>query len=266
MPQLHYQDSTIHYTQFGNGPNLLIAIHGFADTGKTFEVLEAALSQQYTVIAFDLPLHGKSNWQKAFYTKADIIAILQLFCAQQNKTSFALMGHSMGTRLIVKMVPNLREQIEHLYFLAPDGLRNKWVFNMNWIPVRLRWWSKRKLEVSDKFQQFIAFLDKKRLIKPIVNTFVQVHLSNPRRRRRLLGVWISHQYFMTYPWQFARLLRKEKIPIDLFYGKKDKIIPARWGQDFVHKIPHARLHLLESNHKLINKELASRLVELLGKL
>ncbi len=262
MPTLNYKDSTIHYEKFGQGKQLLIALHGFADVGETYRNLETSLSPHYTVVALDLPLHGKTIWQNDIYTKEDIIQILRMVIEKYPSDKFVLMGHSMGTRLIMKVLPEFIHQVERLFFLAPDGIRIKGIFNMNLIPVWFRWWAKGRLEKSNRFQGFVSYLYKKGWISKLANAFIHVHLNNPKRRRRLLGQWISHQYFMTYPWQFARLIIEHNIPIDLFYGKKDKIIPPNEGHRFVKRVPHAKMHLLQSDHQLINQELNTRIKEI----
>lgn len=259
MPFLNYKNSKIHYLQFGSGPKLLIALHGFADVAETYKVLESVLAKRYTVLALDLPFHGKTEWSKAFFTKKDIQNLIDLLAQEAGFQRFSLMGHSMGTRLIMKVLPKFVDRVEGLYFLAPDGIKIKGPFNMNLTPVWLRQFLKKRLTYPQRLQAVVRWLYNKGLVQPIVNKFVQVHLSNPRKRNRLMGTWISLADFITYPWRFARLLNEKQISIDLYYGKKDEIIPVKGGKRFCKSVPHAKLHVLESNHRLINEELASRL-------
>lgn len=255
MPFFQYKNHNIHYLQFGNGSELLIAIHGFADKAETYLALETALESKYTVLAIDLPFHGKTDWKNSTYTVSDIENVILKLAHLLGKKQVALMGHSMGSRLIMKVLPHIYRQVTHLYFLAPDGIRIKGLFNANLVPVWFRKWAKNRLERPEQFLKFSNFLYKRKWIKPIAHKFVGVHLSNARRRKRLFNNWISLTHFMTYPWKFASFLSHHQIPIDLFYGTKDFIIQPKEGKKFTKKVPHATLHILEVNHQMINSTL-----------
>ena len=50
---------SLHYVQAGSGPVLLL-IHGVAGTVENWSAVIGPLSRQYTVVAADLPGHGRS--------------------------------------------------------------------------------------------------------------------------------------------------------------------------------------------------------------
>ena len=103
----------------------------------------------------------------------------------------------------------------------------------------------------------------KKLLDSIGYQFVKIHIGNERRRKRLLGVWVSMADFMTYPWQFKQLIAKNKIPIDLFYGRYDTIIRAKEGKRLAKDLPNCHFYSIESGHNLINEKLDLKLKVLL---
>jgi len=49
---------TLPYREYGHGPELLIAFHGFGRSSEDFEPMAAFLNDQYTIIAIDFFYHG----------------------------------------------------------------------------------------------------------------------------------------------------------------------------------------------------------------
>ena len=52
----------LHYHKLGSGPHVLLAFHGIGQEGiSCFGTFEKHLGSYYTIYAFDLFFHGKSN-------------------------------------------------------------------------------------------------------------------------------------------------------------------------------------------------------------
>jgi pimeloyl-ACP methyl ester carboxylesterase len=115
----------IHCLQFGTGPELLIALHGFSDRARMFAVLEPALSARYTVVAIDWPFHGQTEWSPRTFSKQDLLGIIQMVVAAHGATRFSLMGFSFGARLAQALLPDIYPQLNKLYLLSPDGVKTK---------------------------------------------------------------------------------------------------------------------------------------------
>ncbi|MBL7798722.1 MAG: hypothetical protein JNJ90_19650, partial [Saprospiraceae bacterium] len=74
---LELNGANIHCLRFGEGPQLLVALHGFGDRARLFAILEEALSERYTVVAIDLPFHGQTEWPNRTFSKADLLAVVR---------------------------------------------------------------------------------------------------------------------------------------------------------------------------------------------
>ena len=57
-----YKDFVLEYIVFGNGPEKMLALHGFGRNANDFLVFEDALKDKYTVFSFAIFHHGKSEY------------------------------------------------------------------------------------------------------------------------------------------------------------------------------------------------------------
>lgn len=135
---LPYPAGQIHALRFGSGPELLIALHGFGDRAKMFAPLGAALSEQYTLVALDLPFHGLTEWTKMTFGKEDLLNIVHQVAQNEGKDRFSMMAFSFGARLAQAMLPELAQHLNHLYLLSPDGVKTKYMAAAERTPLRIR--------------------------------------------------------------------------------------------------------------------------------
>ena len=261
---IYYQDSKIHCLRFGQGKQLLIAIHGFGDRANLFEAIATALEKTYTMISIDLPFHGQSVWTKDKFTKKDIRTIIQLILEKENKRVFTLMGYSFGGRIAQLLLFEFPDQIEKLFLIAPDGLKTKWVTNAQFVPFWFRHLTKRLLREPAWFLKLLTILRKGKLISSFIYDFAFYHTRSETGRARVFGVWFSLNEFVPNKKELKRFIQKKELPVELIFGKQDDIIPVEIGLAFIENLPTARLHIIDSNHFLINSKLNTFLKKLLA--
>ncbi len=259
-----FQKHKIHYTSFGKGKEVLIAFHGFADRSEVFLKLEKSISSTYRVIAIDVPFHGKTKWNTESYNEQDLIELVQFILEKENIQEFSMMGHSMGARLVLVLAAAFQKQINQLYLLAPDGLRSKWLFNMNLVPVFIRRWLSRRTAHPTRLIQLTEKLYQWKLIPTIAHQFVTIHLANPRRRKRLLYTWLSLANFMTFPPRLKKELVKASYTTYLIFGKHDQIIKAKIGRRYEKLAPAVQVHYIETGHRMFGDILDEKLQEIVS--
>lgn len=108
----------LHYTEWGaaDAPVVLMA-HGLARTGRDFDELAAALSQDYRVICPDMLGRGLSEWanDSSAYCLDNYAALLSNLLDQLNISSVRWVGTSMGGATgIVAAAGPLKHRISHL--------------------------------------------------------------------------------------------------------------------------------------------------------
>lgn len=252
---IKYGKSKVHYIRFGKGEKLLIALHGFSERANSFNALQESLSSVYIVYALDLPFHGQTEWSKETYNQEDISAVFKLILEKENQSQLDLMGYSLGGRIVQKLLFEWKEQIDKVYLIAPDGLKTKGMFNAHLTPVWIRYFLKRLVKNPVWFINLSTRLNKWSLLDRFSSKFVLYHLKTKENRDRLFNTWISLDQFVLYPHKLKKFLAEHPIPVELYYGTKDKIIPAESGKQLSEGLSHVRLNLLEDGHLLLNEKL-----------
>lgn len=262
MPFLEYKEHQIYYHQYGTGKKVLLAFHGFADNGDLFEdVAKNVWAEEYTTLAVDLPFHGqKTVWQGDVYRPEDIVAIVGLLMAEFKATTCAMVCHSMGGRVVWGILPLMANQIEQLYFFAPAGFQYTFTASRFWCPMWFRRRSRNRFEESEGVLRFFEITHRLKLMNRATYLVFKQQLDLPRRRARMLQTWMSMYYFpMGASKQHLKLLNEKQIPAYFFYGKKDRITPAKYAQKFVQKLQASEIVVFKGNHFFVREKLAEPL-------
>ena len=78
-------------------------------------------------------------------------------------------------------------------------------------------------------------------------------INSHEKRMLLFQRWRRvESLHVRYPLVYQKL-NHFKIPVNLYFGRYDKIVPARKAKKFVKKVPHARLHIVEAGHNLFTE-------------
>lgn len=84
----------LNFTEMGNGPPLVI-LHGLYGSSRNWGGIAKALSDDFRVVAVDLPNHGISPWLDVI-TYEEMADAVAAFIASRGFVDTALLGHSMG--------------------------------------------------------------------------------------------------------------------------------------------------------------------------
>lgn len=93
----------INYNVSGSGDYVFL-LHGWGANLELFAALTAAISEKYTVVAFDFPGFGKSDEPKQPWTVSDYVDFTVKFIRTFGCERVILLGHSFGGRVIIKML------------------------------------------------------------------------------------------------------------------------------------------------------------------
>ncbi len=256
---LSYKNSRIHALRFGQGAELLIAFPGFGDRADLFLALQEALEKRYVVYAIDLPYHGATEWLEPTYTPDDLLALITLILERENQTSLTLLGFSLGGRLVQKIFSRLEAQLNQIYLVAPDGIQTRSMNAALAVPLVMRKLLRRILQQPGWLLGLADLLYRGKILDKFHRHFVHFHLKDAQRRSRLLNTWIAMNQFEIEPQEIKGQWRETSVKVDLYFGKKDRIVPAAVGERMVANLPKVRLHLLEGGHRLVGAALNAQL-------
>src|SRR4029077_1766611 len=118
--QVDLGEVTIHWTEVGQGPPLLL-LHGLNDSHRTWREIWPRLRGR-RVLMLDLPGHGMSNRPDAPYTLDWNAAQVARFIEHLDLRNLDLVGHSYGGGVAQWLLLKSRHRIRRLALLSSGGL------------------------------------------------------------------------------------------------------------------------------------------------
>jgi pimeloyl-ACP methyl ester carboxylesterase len=91
-------DLKLHYLDWGDRDRpAVLLLHGFAQSGHSFDFVSLALSDRFRVVALDLRGHGDSDWSADVdYERATLVSDVLKFMSHLGLSSASIVGLSLG--------------------------------------------------------------------------------------------------------------------------------------------------------------------------
>ncbi|MBZ0327651.1 MAG: alpha/beta hydrolase [Altibacter sp.] len=126
--KLNYHNTSLFYTVAGQGP-VMVLLHGFLESSEMWKELIPEISQNYKVVAIDLPGHGKSGILSETHSMEQMAHAVR-FVLQHLKISEAIfVGHSMGGYVALAYAELFEAEVTSLVLLnstpAEDSAERK---------------------------------------------------------------------------------------------------------------------------------------------
>lgn len=245
----------LHYLAMGSGKKILLAFHGYNNTAQIFQPFAAYLGKEYTIISIDLPHHGKSEWPELRRFDVPQLKHLVKFLLQEYKVDdLSLMGYSMGGRVCLKAVELMPGLIDKVLLVAPDGL----VFNpFYYFLTRTTLGSnifRRFLTDPQRYMGLIEFARRRKWLDESRYKFAMQYLQTDSARNFLLRVWPGMSELIPDSKKLRTAIRKYHVPVHIFMGSFDRIIPVPLAKKFKKELDSVELHILEKGHRVFDSE------------
>jgi pimeloyl-ACP methyl ester carboxylesterase len=266
MMQTHHiplPQGKLHCQQFGQGPQLWIAFHGFAQEAKVFAALAAALPPEVCLIALDLPWHGQSEWRAPTFTLSDITQAIEYILQQRGQEKYTALGFSFGGRLCMALALTELPRWERLILLAPDGLPRRDLYSQF---DRMPLWLKKVWVKCLQYPKWLIGLGRGlhrwRLMDKVGLKFVEQYLQTESQRNRVAGTWLSAAAFPSLARRCRALAAAQHLRVQLITGVQDRVIPAATFAYLPQRIPHLQWVQVEgAAHNLLSAQVVSRWVK-----
>ncbi|HUR66243.1 MAG TPA: alpha/beta hydrolase [Chitinophagaceae bacterium] len=261
MPLLHFKNSFINYYRYGNGPKQLVCFHGYAEEAKAFGFLEKYIGGQYTLYSIDLPFHGKTDWKEGLdLSTSDLAHIVEEITNIKSDvlrapgSRLSLMGFSLGGRMALGLYQSMPARVDQLILLAPDGLKvNFWY----WLSTQTRLGNKFfsfTMKRPGWFFRFLKLLNKLRLVNTSIFKFVNFYIGNKEVRELLYARWTTLRKIKPGIKKIKSAILQHGTPVQLIYGKYDRIILSSVGEKFKKGIEdHCSLSVIASGHQVLHE-------------
>ncbi|MER7798168.1 alpha/beta hydrolase [Microbacterium sp. NPDC096154] len=231
-PSLHrateftYQGATLIWEARGSGDPTFVLVHGIGMGRTVFTGLAELLAAQGRVIAIDLPGYGEAPEPPRTPTVERLADIVAAFLGDQTIREPVLVGHSMGTQVIVEVAARHPDVDPRLVLLGPtveEGQRRALT--------QLRKLARDLIDESPR----VLFVGAREYLR-----------AGPNLRLKMRAMLV-HRPELTYPRVEAECL--------VLRGETDTVAPREWCVRVASTLPHARLaEVPGSGHETMIKD------------
>ena len=251
----------LHYRKTGVGKRLLLAFHGYGNDAVIFRSIEEYLVNEFTILSFDLPHHGGSTWSNAPLTKKDMVQLIGAVKKEYSVDKISLLGYSLGGRVCLTIIEMSPEDIDCATLLATDGLVQNHYYSFFTNTKLGKKMFTNMLEKPARYFKVMDLFKKLHLVHPSRHKFAMHSLGTPEARDLLLKVWPAMSKLIPAPSRLKNAIAKYRIPITLFMGANDKIMPPRLGAQFKAGLDTVQLHILNRGHIIFDHENAEQIAK-----
>ncbi|WP_367392255.1 alpha/beta fold hydrolase [Lewinella sp. LCG006] len=247
----------VHVSCYGNGPQLLITLHGYDYDGSVFAAWASTLGDQYTLCAPDLPFHGQTSWRGREFRPETIQAIITAIAHHEGASTFHLAGHSLGARLLVCTGNTWVEQVTQFILLAPAGIGS-----FDRVPPL---WMQRIAEKALAWPLWLKFLvnlgSRLKLVSNFHRRYAEVQLFDAQKRQLLFRTYNSLRHLRTTRPDRKQFWEQTTIPTLVVLAEQDRFVPNGAIKAYFLKNKHIKIVETPGNHDLVNEKTARVMLE-----
>ena len=262
-----YKHSPISYYRFGKGDQVLVAFHGYGQTGEEYLYFGDALSEYFTVLAIDFFWHGASEWREdSDFTEEDMKEIV-LGIAKQEKIisrKFSVCSFSMGARMARALVRTFPERIENLILISPPTFIFNRFLNFTTNTAFGLMMFRYFVQHTETLMSWIIFLKQLNILSRPVYLFSSKFIVRKERLEKVFKTWYSQRKLLTDFETFAALINNFNIHVTLIVGKNDSIAPPQKMIRYIRKLKNRKIFIIRKKHELKTPETKRLLEKLFG--
>ncbi|MBL7859033.1 MAG: alpha/beta fold hydrolase [Cyclobacteriaceae bacterium] len=261
---LNVDDFNLHYIDEGKGDTLLF-VHGTPEWSFGFRDLIKDLRENYRCIALDLLGFGLSDKPRdADYTCAAHAIRLKKFIEQAGLKNFSIVANDFGGGISMSYVLAYPENIRKIilfntwmwslindkHYRGPSKIVNTWLGKFLYL----------NLNFPVNTVMPAAYANKQKLTRAVHEQYKKA-LPNAAART---GAYAFAKELMNASewweglWQQMDNIRDK--PVLLFWGLKDKFIPAYELDKWKSKLPHAQLVIFDDAGHFVQEEKADEMI------
>jgi pimeloyl-ACP methyl ester carboxylesterase len=262
---LVYRQSTIHYRYGGEGARPLVCFHGYGESSGNFDFLEKSLGNDYTIIAPDLPFHRETIWNEGVVDiamLADVVVKL-LEHLKIAPADIHLLGFSLGGRLALCVLQELKDRVSKVVLLAPDGLTINFWYWLSTQTVAGRSLFRLTMSKPGWFLGMLSVANKVKLLNQSIYKFVKYYIHDDEVRKELYERWTGLRNCSPDTGKVKELVQQHRIIVHLLYGRHDRIIGHKKGERFLKELPGCRVEVLNCGHQVLHEKNIEAIVKAL---
>jgi len=249
---------SIDYLLYGNGPEVMLAFHGFGRQPEDFAIFAQLLKPGQQLISAHLFQHGKSHFPEERIPdnplqKTEFAAFIIGFLKSLNIQKIHLLGYSLGGKVCMCLFEKIPERILSLNLIAPDGLKINPVYRISSQTSVGRVLYRAILHYPRPFFQAANLAHWSGIISRQVHRFVNHHMDTFAKRKQVYDTWLIYRDFNPDLPKIRELADSLKTPVLLILGRYDRIIPPEHAMRLCKNWREDSVHILDSGHLLLTQ-------------
>jgi len=226
----------VRFVDEGQGPAVVL-LHGFASSLETWEGVRPALAKDHRVIALDLKGFGWTDRPEGDYSPRAQAELVFALMDQLGVKSAAVVGHSWGASVALRMALLHPERVERL------ALYDAWVYEEQ-LPSTFHWsradgvgealFGAFYAERSDE-KMAQAFYDERYVTEQLVED-VERALDRPGTTAAALAAARGQRFE-----EVQQHYREIQQPTLLLWGREDRVSILEVGERLSRDLPHSKL-------------------------
>lgn len=206
----------------------VVLIHGAAGDSRLYEGQINALGEAFTVIAPDLPAHGRSEHKEIPRLDDYVDAVMDVL-SNENADSAVIAGHSMGGGIALEIYKRHPARVEGLIFVSAAAV----------LPV-----SQVVFDVFDQdYAAFCGFLVKLSYGRGASEELKKAALEELDRMDR--GV-IKNDFVICNGFDYRPMLSDIKVPCLIMANRNDKMVPGEYVRELADGISDSTLIIYDT--------------------
>lgn len=253
-----------HYRESGNpkGRTILL-LHGFTASTATWDPWIRELSEEYRLVALDLPGHGLTRTPAEWRPTMDAYAeTVEAFVEARGLGPVVLAGQSMGGHVAWEYALRRPERVRALVLVAsagwPETRPELTRENPSVAILRTEWGRKimRDVDNSGVLRQGLkaAYQDDALVTDALVTRYAEL-MRAPGRRDLIIDLTLG---FRERRFATADTMATIKAPTLILHGEEDVVVPVDHARRFDETIPDSTLIAYADVGHMVNEELPAR--------
>ena len=241
LKQVQVEDFAIPYLEGGQGETVFL-IHGFQSNKDIWSRFAGQLTNQYHVIAIDLPAHGDSTilMDKRYTIPEQARLVAAIMDKLQLTQPVHVMGQSMGGAIAFHLAANAPGHVKTLVLMnaagviapQPSGLMRELAKGKNPLIVRNK----------DDYEAMLAFTmsDAPYIPSPMISELTREAIG-----REAIATKIFADLDPKFSPKAEEILARVKVPVLVLWGDEDKVVDVSSTEVFKKWLPRSEVVIMK---------------------
>jgi len=222
------------------GHPTVVMLHGFAASKENWIRFARHLTDQFHVVAIDLPGHGESVKDPGLdYDIDDQVGYLIPIFEQMDLQQFHLVGNSMGGAISALYAARHPDQVKSLFLIDPAGI---YAYESELVACLINNDNPLLVEEEADFDRLMEFAMEK---QPFIPWPVKSVMAERMIARKELNKQIFADIRTNHDYYFKSELKQISAPAKIVWGREDRVISWRNASVFDRLIPDSEKEILD---------------------